>query len=54
MIVGIVAEGPADIAVLRNILKGALGIDRDMTVAIRPELAQDATDLNGALLPELG
>lgn len=46
--IGIVAEGPADIAVLRNILKGALGIDRDMTVAIRPELAQDATDLNGA------
>src|SRR5580698_2578205 len=43
--IGLVAEGPADLAVVRNILKGKLGIDRDGTYAIRPELAQDATDL---------
>ncbi len=45
--IGIVAEGPADVAVVRNILKGKLGIDRDMTFALRPELAADATDLGG-------
>lgn len=45
--IGIVAEGPADIAVLRNILKGKLGIDRDLTYTIRPELDSDATDLGG-------
>jgi hypothetical protein len=43
--IGLVAEGAADIAVVRNILKGKLGIDRDLTYAIRPELAEDATDL---------
>lgn len=43
--IGIVAEGPSDVAVIRNILKGALGVDRDLTYAIRPELAADATDL---------
>lgn len=45
--IGIVAEGPADIAVIRNILKGSLGLDRDQTFAIRPELSTDATDLGG-------
>lgn len=43
--IGIVAEGPSDIAVLRNILKGKLGLDRDLTYTIRPELDTDATDL---------
>jgi hypothetical protein len=42
---GIVAEGKADIAVIRNILRGKLGIERDEAVAIRPELAEDETDL---------
>jgi hypothetical protein len=41
---GIVAEGPADVAVLRNILKGKLGVDRSETRVLRPELYEDATD----------
>lgn len=45
MKIGIVAEGPADVAVLRNILKGKLGLERKDVLAIRPELAEDETDL---------
>src|SRR4051812_47399717 len=45
MKVGIVVEGPADVAVLRNILKGWLGLERKDVLAIRPELFQDETDL---------
>lgn len=44
MRIGLVAEGPSDIAVLRNILYGALGLERADTVAIRPELFEDETD----------
>lgn len=44
MRVGIVAEGRADIAVLRNILHGALGLDKLDTKALRPELFEDETD----------
>jgi hypothetical protein len=45
MKVGIVAEGPADIAVLRNILHGKLGLQRKDSLALRPELSRDETDL---------
>ena len=45
MRVGIVAEGPSDVAVLRNILKGACGLDSNDTVVLRPELYEDETDL---------
>lgn len=44
MQIGIVAEGPSDIAVLRNVLKGALGLERRDVIAIRPELSEDETD----------
>jgi len=43
--VGIVAEGPADIAVLMNILHGKLGVERRDVLPIRPELTLDETDL---------
>lgn len=47
MKIGIVAEGPSDLAVLENILKGSLGIDTRRDVRpIRPELAVDETDIN--------
>ncbi len=46
MKVGIIAEGPADVAVLINILKGKLGLDRKDVLPIRPELARDETDLH--------
>jgi hypothetical protein len=56
MKVGIVAEGPADIAVIRNILKGKLGVARKDARAIRPELHEDTTDEAGvgyrAQMPE--
>jgi hypothetical protein len=42
--IGIVAEGKADVAVIRNILKGRLGVERHETYVIRPELTTDATD----------
>lgn len=45
MKVGIVAEGPADIAVLMNILHGKLGVERRDVLPIRPELTLDETDL---------
>jgi hypothetical protein len=44
--VGIIAEGPADVAVLVNILKGKLGLDRKDVLTIRPDLAYDETDLH--------
>lgn len=46
MKVGIIAEGPADVAVLVNLLKGKLGLDRKDVLAIRPDLASDETDLH--------
>lgn len=48
MRVGIVAEGPGDIAVLRNILKGKLGLHAADTEPLRPKLARDETDLAAA------
>ncbi len=51
MRLGIVAEGPADIAVLRNILKGWLGLERDQVFPIRPDLAEDETDVAGYRAP---
>ncbi len=45
MRVGIVAEGPADVAVLMNILHGKLGVERKDVLPIRPELTLDETDL---------
>lgn len=46
MRVGIIAEGPSDVAVLRNILKGAIGLDSEFTTPLRPELHRDETDLH--------
>lgn len=45
MKVGIVAEGPADIAVVMNILHGKLGVEQKDVLPIRPELTLDETDL---------
>lgn len=46
MKVGIIAEGPGDVAVLVNILKGKLGLGGNDVLAIRPDLARDETDLH--------
>jgi hypothetical protein len=45
MKIGIIAEGPGDVAVLVNILRGKLEIDSTDIVPIRPELGADETDL---------
>lgn len=44
MQIGVIAEGPADVAVLTNVLKGALGLDSDDVIALRPDLQHDETD----------
>lgn len=46
MRVGIIAEGRSDFAVLCNILKGAIGLDREFVTPLRPELHLDETDLH--------
>lgn len=46
MKVGVVAEGPSDVAVLLNVLHGKLGVERRDIVPIRPELTTDETDLS--------
>lgn len=46
MKVGVVAEGPSDVAVLLNILFGKLGVERRDVVPIRPEMTTDETDLS--------
>lgn len=46
MIVGIYAEGRADLAVITNILKGALNIDRSDLRYELPEYNEDETDLH--------
>lgn len=45
MRVGIIAEGRSDFAVLANILKGKLGINRNQLTPLRPRFALDETDL---------
>lgn len=45
MRVGIVAEGRGDLAVLVNVLKGALGLDFEDIQFLRPEYDLDETDL---------
>jgi hypothetical protein len=45
MQVGIVAEGPSDVAVLRNILKGWLGLGQnDVAARVRYAVAVEETD----------
>lgn len=44
MRIGIIAEGKSDIAVITNILKGKLGIDRSDLSFLLPELEYDETD----------
>ena len=46
MRVAIFAEGRSDQAVIQNILKGSLGIDRDDILLIFPENFYDETDLH--------
>jgi hypothetical protein len=46
MRVGVIAEGPADFAVVRSVLKGALGLDAADVDPIRPELQTDETSLH--------
>src|SRR6185312_14287635 len=46
MKIGIVAEGPADVAVISNILRGKLGIEGKDILPIRPDLSADETDLH--------
>jgi hypothetical protein len=41
---GIIAEGRADLAVLRNVLEGWLGVERDEVRFLVPEYDLDATD----------
>ena len=50
MIVGIFAEGRGDLAVISNILKGALNIDRADVRYELPEFELDQTDLS--VMPE--
>lgn len=45
MRVGIIAEGRGDLAVLTNILKGALNIEKSDVQYIRPEFNRDETDI---------
>jgi len=45
MRIGIVSEGPADIAVITNILKGVTGLDTNDIVPIQPRLKYDKTHL---------
>ncbi len=42
---GIIAEGKSDLAILTNILKGALGINQSDVQYLVPELEYDETDL---------
>ncbi|MEI6410336.1 MAG: hypothetical protein WCR52_13195 [Bacteroidota bacterium] len=42
---GIIAEGKSDMAVITNILKGKLGIDKSDIAYLVPELEKDETDL---------
>lgn len=46
MRVGLVTEGRGDLAVLVNILKGKLGLDREDVQFIRPEYDMDETDVH--------
>lgn len=46
MRVGLVAEGRGDLAVLVNLLKGALGLDFEDIQFIRPEYDLDETDIH--------
>lgn len=46
MRVGIIAEGRGDLAVLKNILKGWLNLDRESIQYLRPEYDLDETDLH--------
>jgi hypothetical protein len=46
MRIGIIAEGKADLAVIENILKGAIGLESENVQYLRPELFYDETDLS--------
>lgn len=46
MRIGLIAEGPADLAVVTNILIGALGVSRHEIRPLRPDLHLDETDLH--------
>lgn len=46
MRIGIIAEGPADLAVVTNVLIGALGVSRHEVQPLRPDLYLDETDLH--------
>ena len=46
MRIGLIAEGPADLAVVTNVLIGALGISRHEVQPLRPDLYLDETDLH--------
>ena len=46
MIIGIFAEGRGDLAVITNILKGSLNIDRSDIRYELPEFEKDQTDLS--------
>lgn len=54
MRVGLVAEGRGDLAVLVNILKGKLGLDKEDIQFIRPEYQLDETDLHDQTEAERG
>jgi len=54
MQVGVIAEGRSDHAVIANILKGKLGIDRALITFIQPELYYDETDLQSGRYKQMG
>ncbi len=45
MYIGIIAEGKGDLAVITNILKGKLSVDKSDVEYLQPELDFDETDL---------
>lgn len=46
MKIGIIAEGWADVEIIRAILGRLAGLDRSDMISIRPEEQKDETDLN--------
>lgn len=49
MNIGIIAEGKSDLAVISNVLKGVLSIDKSDIEYLQPELEYDETDLDNIL-----
>ena len=46
MKIGIIAEGPADVKVIRGVLAALADVDGSDTISIRPDEQKDETVLN--------